>query len=82
MECEGLETLCIKDQTLTNESMSYFIILRLLSFIYLFIFSSSFQIIMLYVAGTEKVVGWALSHHLMQNPEADPEARLVLSCER
>jgi len=21
MECEGLETLCIKDQTLTNESM-------------------------------------------------------------
>ncbi|KAF3436863.1 hypothetical protein FNV43_RR19616 [Rhamnella rubrinervis] len=50
MECEGLETLCIKDQTLTNES-------------------------------TEKVIGWALSHHLMQNPEADPEARLVLSCE-
>lgn len=27
MECEGLETLCIKDQTLTNESMSCFIIL-------------------------------------------------------
>lgn len=81
MECEGLETLCIKDQTLTNESMSSFIILRLLSFIFLFIFSS-FQITMLYVAGTEKVVGWALSHHLMQNPEADPEARLVLSCER
>lgn len=23
MECEGLETLCIKDQTLTNESMLY-----------------------------------------------------------
>ncbi|XP_075661412.1 uncharacterized protein LOC142631196 isoform X2 [Castanea sativa] len=50
MECEGLETLCIKDQTLTNES-------------------------------AEKVVGWALSHHLMQNPEADPDARLVLSSE-
>ncbi|KAJ0105605.1 hypothetical protein Patl1_18290 [Pistacia atlantica] len=50
MECEGLETLCIKDQSLTNES-------------------------------AEKVVGWALSHHLMQNPEADPGARLVLSCE-
>ncbi|KAH7528235.1 hypothetical protein FEM48_Zijuj05G0051000 [Ziziphus jujuba var. spinosa] len=50
MECEGLETLCIKDQTLTNES-------------------------------TEKVVGWALSHHLMQNPEADPDARLALSRE-
>ncbi|KAJ0047699.1 hypothetical protein Pint_15686 [Pistacia integerrima] len=50
MECEGLETFCIKDQSLTNES-------------------------------AEKVVGWALSHHLMQNPEADPDARLVLSCE-
>ncbi|XP_031260472.1 fidgetin-like [Pistacia vera] len=50
MECEGFETLCIKDQSLTNES-------------------------------AEKVVGWALSHHLMQNPEADPDARLVLSCE-
>ncbi|KAB1217354.1 Protein MSP1 [Morella rubra] len=50
MECEGLEGLCIKDQTLTNES-------------------------------AEKVVGWALSHHLMQNAEADPDARLVLSSE-
>uniref|UniRef100_A0A2N9E8F9 AAA+ ATPase domain-containing protein n=1 Tax=Fagus sylvatica TaxID=28930 RepID=A0A2N9E8F9_FAGSY len=50
MECEGLETLCIKDQTLTNES-------------------------------AEKVVGWALSHHLMQNPEADPDAKLILSSE-
>ncbi|XP_040988881.1 uncharacterized protein LOC121236503 isoform X3 [Juglans microcarpa x Juglans regia] len=50
MECDGLETLCIKDQMLTNES-------------------------------AEKVVGWALSHHLMQNPEADPDARLVLSSE-
>ncbi|PON72168.1 Spastin [Trema orientale] len=50
MECEGLETLCIKDQTLTNES-------------------------------AEKVVGWALSHHLMQNAEADADARLVLSGE-
>ncbi|XP_039059321.1 uncharacterized protein LOC120203025 isoform X2 [Hibiscus syriacus] len=50
MECEGLETLCIKDQTLANES-------------------------------AEKVIGWALSHHLMQHPEADADSRLVLSCE-
>ncbi|KAL6175031.1 hypothetical protein ACLB2K_051674 [Fragaria x ananassa] len=50
MECEGLDTLSIKDQTLTNES-------------------------------SEKVVGWALSHHLMQNPEADPETKVVLSAE-
>ncbi|KAK9278660.1 hypothetical protein L1049_028233 [Liquidambar formosana] len=50
LECEGLETLCIKDQTLTNES-------------------------------AEKVVGWALSHHLMQDPKADADARLVLSSE-
>ncbi|OWM90583.1 uncharacterized protein LOC116187611 isoform X2 [Punica granatum] len=50
MDCEGLETLYIKDQTLTNES-------------------------------AEKVVGWALSHHLMQNPESNTDSRLVLSCE-
>ncbi|XVF54672.1 hypothetical protein PTKIN_Ptkin05aG0199800 [Pterospermum kingtungense] len=50
MECEGLESLCIKDQTLTNES-------------------------------AEKVVGWALSHHLMQNPETNADSKLVLSCE-
>ncbi|KAK4800433.1 hypothetical protein SAY86_020920 [Trapa natans] len=50
MECEGLETLCIKDQTLTNES-------------------------------AEKVIGWALSHHLMQNPESNVDSKLALSCE-
>ncbi|KAK7330612.1 hypothetical protein VNO77_24810 [Canavalia gladiata] len=50
MECEGVETLCIKDQTLTNEN-------------------------------AEKIVGWALSHHLMQNSEADPDSKLILSCE-
>ncbi|CAL5327418.1 unnamed protein product [Camellia sinensis] len=50
LECDGVEALCIKDQTLTNES-------------------------------AEKVVGWALSHHLMQNPEADSDSRLVLSSE-
>ncbi|KAE9604273.1 putative adenosinetriphosphatase [Lupinus albus] len=50
MECEGLETLCIKDQTLTNENV-------------------------------EKIVGWALSHHLMQSSEVNHDAKLVLSCE-
>ncbi|KAF5806997.1 putative adenosinetriphosphatase [Helianthus annuus] len=50
LECDGLETLCIKDQLLTNE-------------------------------GSEKVVGWALSHHLMLHAEADPDARIVLSTE-
>ncbi|KAJ8771547.1 hypothetical protein K2173_026724 [Erythroxylum novogranatense] len=50
MESEGLETLCVKDQTLTSES-------------------------------AEKVIGWALSHHLMQNPEADVDSTLVLSSE-
>ncbi|KAK9104166.1 hypothetical protein Scep_021010 [Stephania cephalantha] len=49
LECDGLEKLCIKDQTLTNES-------------------------------AEKVVGWALVHHLIQNPEADAkDGKLVLS---
>ncbi|XP_075514429.1 uncharacterized protein LOC142549389 isoform X1 [Primulina tabacum] len=48
--CDGLETLSIKDQSLTNES-------------------------------AEKVVGWALSHHLMMNPKAEADARLVLSTE-
>ncbi|KAL2457261.1 AAA-type ATPase family protein [Forsythia ovata] len=50
MECDGLETSCVKDQALTNES-------------------------------AEKVVGWALWHHLTRNPEADADARLVLSTE-
>ncbi|XP_076903132.1 uncharacterized protein LOC143558105 [Bidens hawaiensis] len=50
LECNVLETLCIKDQLLTNES-------------------------------AEKVVGWALSHHLMQHAQADPDAKLVLSNE-
>ncbi|KAI9079510.1 hypothetical protein K1719_038592 [Acacia pycnantha] len=48
--CDELETLCIKDQALTNEN-------------------------------AEKIIGWALSHHLMQNPEADSNSNLVLSCE-
>ncbi|XP_039050656.1 protein MSP1-like [Hibiscus syriacus] len=50
MECQGLESLCIKDLTLTDKI-------------------------------AEKVVGWALSHHLKQNPEADANSRLVLSYE-
>ncbi|XP_060204425.1 uncharacterized protein LOC132632483 isoform X1 [Lycium barbarum] len=48
LDCDGLDTLCIKDQTFSVES-------------------------------AEKVVGWALSHHLMQNPAADCDVRLVLS---
>ncbi|CAA3027719.1 AAA domain-containing FHA domain-containing [Olea europaea subsp. europaea] len=50
MECDGLDTSCIKDQILTNES-------------------------------AEKVVGWALWHHLTRNPETDTDAKLVLSTE-
>ena len=36
------------------------------------------------IAVAEKVVGWGLSHHLMQNSEAnaDADAKLVLSSER
>ncbi|KAI5408047.1 hypothetical protein KIW84_054045, partial [Lathyrus oleraceus] len=30
---------------------------------------------------SEKIVGWALSHHLMQNSDVDADAKLVLSCE-
>ncbi|XP_051147751.1 uncharacterized protein LOC127262923 isoform X2 [Andrographis paniculata] len=50
LECDGLESLNIKDQTLTND-------------------------------GAEKVVGWALSNHVMENSEAEPDSRLVLSKE-
>ncbi|XP_027773572.1 peroxisome biosynthesis protein PAS1-like [Solanum pennellii] len=50
LECNGLETLCIKDQNFSVESV-------------------------------EKVFGWALSHHLMQNSQADPDMKLVLSPE-
>lgn len=32
--------------------------------------------------GAEKVVGWALSHHLMTNPGAELNSKLVLSIER
>lgn len=35
-----------------------------------------------FIEGAEKVVGWALSHHLMQNPQADPDTRIALSSER
>jgi len=35
-----------------------------------------------YIADAEKIVGWAISRHLMQNAETDPDAKLVLSCER
>lgn len=78
MECEGLEGLCIKDQTLTNESMLSFYTSRHDNFSILF----CSIIIVFCIPGAEKVVGWALSHHLMQNAEADPDARLVLSSER
>ncbi|XWS36187.1 hypothetical protein CRYUN_Cryun20dG0063900 [Craigia yunnanensis] len=51
LDCPDLETLCIKDQTLTNESV-------------------------------EKVVGWALSHHLMHFSEAlVKDDKLVVSTE-
>lgn len=50
IECEELETLCIKDQTLTNEN-------------------------------AEKIIGWALSHHIMQKSEANLDSKHVLSCE-
>lgn len=80
MECEGLETLCIKDQTLTNESMRFqprvilgknYLRVSLLKTVLYSVFS-----------GAEKVIGWALSHHLMQYPESDVDSSLVLSCER
>lgn len=33
-------------------------------------------------AAAEKVVGWALSNHLMLNPNADSKENVVLSCQR
>ncbi|KAE8699613.1 hypothetical protein F3Y22_tig00110576pilonHSYRG00042 [Hibiscus syriacus] len=51
LDCPDLETLCIKDQTLTNENV-------------------------------EKVIGWALSHHLMNSSEAlTKDAKLIVSTE-
>lgn len=36
-----------------------------------------------FIAGAEKMVGWALSYHLMQTTDADAkDAKLVLSSER
>ncbi|KAF3680915.1 putative heat shock factor-binding protein 1 [Capsicum annuum] len=48
LECNELDTLCIKDHNFS-------------------------------VRSAEKVVGWALSHHLMRNTQADVDLRLVLS---
>ncbi|KAL3849768.1 hypothetical protein ACJIZ3_011650 [Penstemon smallii] len=51
LDCPDLETLCIKDQALTSESV-------------------------------EKIIGWALSHHLMNCSEASVrESKLVISSE-
>ncbi|KAF5198563.1 Aaa-type atpase family protein [Thalictrum thalictroides] len=51
LDCVDLEALCIKDQTLTSESV-------------------------------EQIVGWALNHHVMQNPDVSSEEnKLVLSSE-
>ncbi|KAF6173672.1 hypothetical protein GIB67_023031 [Kingdonia uniflora] len=51
LECRDLETLCIKDQSLTSECV-------------------------------EKIVGWALSYHLMHSTEASvDEAKLTISSE-
>ncbi|XP_039012111.1 uncharacterized protein LOC120141249 isoform X4 [Hibiscus syriacus] len=51
LDCPDLETLCIKDQTLTNEN-------------------------------SEKVIGWALSHHFMNSSEAlIKDAKLIVSTE-
>ncbi|PHT28131.1 hypothetical protein CQW23_32271 [Capsicum baccatum] len=48
LECNGLETLCMKDHNFSVKS-------------------------------AEKVVGWASSHHVMRNTQADVDMRLVLS---
>lgn len=80
MECDGLEKLCIKDQTLTNESMFYFDRSQCQSSL-----NSQMKCkndVLENIAGAEKVVGWAVSHYLMSNPEADADTRLVLSSER
>ncbi|GLJ47450.1 hypothetical protein SUGI_1001480 [Cryptomeria japonica] len=51
LECEGIDTICIKDLALSNES-------------------------------AEKIVGWALSHHLMNNLEpCSRDGKLVISNE-
>jgi SpoVK/Ycf46/Vps4 family AAA+-type ATPase len=50
LECEGLETLCIKDQILSSECAN-------------------------------KIVGWAVSYHLMQMQNPNPESTIVLSQE-
>ncbi|CAH8256151.1 unnamed protein product [Arabidopsis lyrata] len=48
IDCEGIETLCMKDLTLQSDS-------------------------------AEKIIGWALSHHIKCNPDADPDVSVTLS---
>lgn len=94
LECDGLETLCIKDQSLTIDSkhlpfqtMNLFMKQQVekkmyfLFFFYVYI-HHYIESLLSCPEGAEKAIGWALSHHLMQNSEADPDSRLVLSSER
>ncbi|GAB4829874.1 hypothetical protein Ancab_019520 [Ancistrocladus abbreviatus] len=51
LDCHNLETLCIKDQALTNENV-------------------------------EKIIGWALSHHLMHSSGASAgDSKVIISSE-
>lgn len=84
LDCPDIETLCIKDQALTTESLYLFC----LWIVFLVIFYSNIYLWLrpfFHSFGTdvEKVVGWALCYHLMQCSDVSiKDAKLLISSER
>lgn len=80
IECNDLEELFIKDQSLSNES-EYFCFV-------LYILSKKFQFKLLLLQtflDVDKIVGYAVSYHLKHNKvetSNSKDAKLVLSSER
>lgn len=90
--CPDLETLCIKDQTLTTESQLFIIFYYFLNVLEV-VFPTRYEIfrlaiILLIILWTplldvEKIIGWALSYHFMHSSEVSmKDSKLVISAER
>lgn len=86
MDCPDLETLCVKDQALTTESMPFELGLLLdfyaVTFSVILIGAIIFPLIVI-MKGVEKIVGWALSYQFMNHSEVSvKDAKLGISAER
>lgn len=84
LECPDLESLCIKDQALTNESKLILYNLMISNWLlYALVFGIPYNACYNMFIGIEKIIGWALSHHFMHRSEDIlKEPKLVISSER